>query len=715
MMECGPTCLAMIFKYYGYYNIQSMLSSMTEVSTAGTNLYTLSQVAEEFGFKADAYEMSFDDLSKIQLPCIAHYEGVHFIVIYKISDDYVWIADPAYGKDKLTKEEFLKKWNGIVLTVEPTPEIFKNKDLEEAVQEYRQNRKTLYQRFYAPVIRNLKGVIWQILAATAILQVLGLALPFLTQTIIDYVLVNQNQRLLMVILVGLCLVFFIQVLILFARNILLVHMKINFELDFFSRFFRHFISLKQQYYDNTKREDFMGRFQENINIRQLVNPAVIESVVDMMFILLYIPLLIIYNVKLGLLALFFVLLFSVFVFWFAPIIRGLLYKVFYRNLETLGDFLDTLLGIQTVKLLSIENLKFWQWKNRYKRTLNTVMDAEHKSTVLHSIQRSVYYISQIGVFWVGAYMALNNEITIGQYIAITSIFLIVINALNNLSQIFYNLTELSVSVGRLNDVLMQDFENTSHLDQINDIECETITAKNLSFKYNQSQQHHILNNLNFTIKKGEHIGIVGRNGSGKTTLVKMLVNLYPHFEGELFINETEIRKINPSALRKKVFLYPQDIYIFNGTIMENIRYGNMNASTEDVIRAAKLADLHDFVSSQYLGYNYKVGDQGGNVSGGQKLKIGFARLFLSNPDVIILDEASSMLDVESEQKIMANIKSHFRDKTILSIAHRMQTLRNSDRIWVIEKGSIAEEGTHDALIKLENGLYRKFMETYISF
>lgn len=181
------------------------------------------------------------------------------------------------------------------------------------------------------------------------------------------------------------------------------------------------------------------------------------------------------------------------------------------------------------------------------------------------------------------------------------------------------------------------------------------------------------------------------------------------------IGKTEIRRINPMVLRKNVFLFPQDIYVFNGTILENIQYGNLNAGIDEVIAAAKLADLHDFVSSQYLGYNFKVGDLGGNISGGQKLKIGFARLFISNPDIIILDEASSMLDVESEQRIMQNIRSHFKGKTIISIAHRMQTLRNSDSIWVIENGEIAEQGTHDALLSIPDGLYRKFMQTYISF
>jgi ATP-binding cassette subfamily B protein len=431
-------------------------------------------------------------------------------------------------------------------------------------------------------------------------------------------------------------------------------------------------------------------------------------------VLLYIPVLLFMNGKLGLIALGFVLVYALVTAYYAPIMRGLVYKVFYRNLETLGEFLDSLLGIKSIKLLSIESFKFWQWKGKYKKTLNVVLDAEHKGIMLHSIQRSIYFLSQLAIFWIGGYMCFNNEISIGQYLSITAIFLMVLNSLFNLSGIWYSLTELWVSIGRLNDVLIQETENTNVLQLTDQFGTDTVVAKDLSFRYNQKDQHYVLRNLNFTLKQGEHIGIVGRNGTGKTTLVKLLLNLYPDYEGEIMYGATEMRKANPLVLRKKVFLFPQDVYIFNGTIKENILYGNMAADMEDVIRAAKLAGLHDYIKMQYLGYNHKVGDLGSNLSGGQKLKIGFARLFLSDPDIIILDEASSMLDVESEKEILHNIKSHFKGKTLLSIAHRMNTLRAADRIWVIDGGTISEEGRHDELIAL-GGVYHQFMKTYVDF
>jgi len=715
MMECGPTCVAMIFKYYGYYNISGFISQMADTTTEGTSLYDLGEVAEEFGFTTEAYEMTFKHFDDISLPCIAHYEGVHFIVVYKVSKTHVWVADPAYGKDKLTREQFEKKWNGIVLTIEPTPEIFANKDLEDAVHEFRNRRRGLFRKFYKPILLQLKPVLLKIVLATALLQVLGLAVPFFMQTIIDHVLVNQNRQLLMVILWGMLAIFLLQALFLYVRNILLVHFRVNFEVNFFSRFFRHFISLKQGYYDANKREDFMYRFQENITIRQLINPNVIESVIDLVFVLVYIPVLILYNLKLGLVALAFVLLYFSANLIFTPRMTRLVHKVFYRNVESLGAFLDTLLGMQTVKLLAIENYKFWQWKNKYKHALNVVIDSERMGIVLHTVQRSIYYISHIAVLWLGAYMTFRQEITIGQYLAITAIFLIVLNSLNNLSSIYYNLTELSESLRRLNDVLLQEPEDSSVLEKVNTFVTTPIEITSVNFKYEKSQEDYILNDIDLTIQKGEHVGISGRNGSGKTTLVKLLLNLYPDFEGSIKVGGVSLRDVNVSILRKKIFLFPQEVYIFNGSIQENIKYGNMEASFEDVVVAAKLADLHDFVSSLHMGYNHKIGDVGANLSGGERLKIGFARLFLAHPEVVILDEASSMLDVETESRIMDNVKTHFKDAAIISIAHRMNTLRSADRILVIDKGSIVEEGSHAELMLMDDGLYSHFMKTYVTY
>lgn len=711
-MECGTTCLAMIFKYYGYYNIKTILTELAEVNTEGTDLYTISEIAERFGFKTDGYELKYEYLLQITLPCIAHYEGNHFIVIYKANEKYVWTADPAYGKDKLTKEAFMRKWNGVVLTLEPTPEAFKNKDLIELVETYHNKKKSVFKKFYWTTLAPFKKILGEILLASLILQILGLALPFFTQAIIDSVLVNQNKKLLFGILLGMLLIFVTQVIILYVRNILLVQFKVQFELDFFSKFFDHFTSLKQRFYDSHKREDFITRFNEKVKIRSLANPYLLQSVIDLFFIIGYLPILFIYNVQLGLLAAFFTLSYLAVSVYFTPRIRDLINKIFYKDAAVLGKFLDTLLGMQTVKLLGMEKLRFWRWKNEYKRNLNIVLESEQTEILLVSIQRSLFFFSQLVIFWYGAYLAFTGQLTIGQYLAFITIFMIIINALNSVSNLWLNMMELSVSADRINDILTQEPEYTDVLKQKAISQIEEIELDNLSFKYNERDSQSVLKNISLKITSGQHIGIVGRNGAGKTTLVKLLVNLYPHYEGSIKVNQTEIREINPRVLRKRIFLFPQDIFIFDGSIKENILFANPKASIEEVIEAAKLADLHDFVKRLYLGYNHKIGEYGANLSGGQKLMIGFARLFISDPDVIILDEASSSLDLQTEKRIMANVKKKFKSKTIISIAHRVHTLRDSDRILVIDEGKLVEDGNHEELLK-RKALYYQFVQSYI--
>ena len=714
MSECGTTCLAMIFKYYGLYNAQAVLRELGHVTAEGTDLYALSEVAELFGFNADGYQLGYDELLEISLPCIAHYEGNHFIVIYKINKDHVWVVDPGYGKYKFDRKEFEAKWNGIILTLEPTENVFKNKDAIDLVEKFRKKEKNVLQQFYLSILYPFKKVLFEILLATFLLQLMGLALPFFTQSIIDKVLVYQDRQMLFAILMGMMGVFFLQLMLTYVRNILLTQFSVEFELNFFSKFFYHLLHLRQPYFDKHRREDFIQRFQENLKIRSVFSSSVLQSFLDLLFVVNFIVVLFYYNGLLATVALVFVILFITITILFTPKLRQMEAHIFNENIKTMGSFLDTLMGMQTVKLLHIEKLKFWEWKNNYRRALNKVFSNAQVHMFLTSTLKVLALLSQITVYFMGAYLAFNNTLSIGQYIAFISIYGILLSSVNSVSSLWFMFTEISVTYSRLNDVFIQETEETNILEQATVIHQPVIELKDLSFTYSENSNEYVLKNVSTTINYGQRVGIVGRNGSGKSTVVKMLVKMYPNYKGNIFFNNNELRNIHPVYLRKKVFMIPQDVYLFGGTIKDNILYANPNASIEDVIKASKLADLHGFVSGLFLGYNYKIGEGGANLSGGQKLKVGFARLFLCDPEVIILDEASSALDVETEQRIMQNVYEHFKGKTIISIAHRLNTLKNADKIIVIDKGSIMEQGTHQALLD-NKGLYYQFMKTFLDF
>lgn len=713
MTECGTTCLAMIFKHYGLFNVQAALREIANVTASGSDLLTLARVAERFGFESQGSRAKFEHLSQLPLPCIAHYEGNHYVVVYKASKSEVWIADPASDKEKLPREEFQRKWNGVVLVLQPTREVFTTGDVMEIAEQYAKREKFIARSFYRSLLFPFRRILGEIILASLLLIALSLALPFFTQSIIDSVLVFQNKNLLYAILVAMMGIFLLQVVLTYTRHILMAQFRINFEFEFFSRFFKHFLQLTQSYYDSHRREDFIQRFQENLKIRNVFNAGTVQSALDIILLLSLVPVLFVYNSTLASIALSFMGLFILCTILFTPRIRRLQEKVFYENAKTMGGFVDTLLGITTVKLLAIETLKFWEWRTTYKHTLNKVLTASRTQIILNSLLRTIMFLGQISVYWIGAYITFNGGLSIGQYIAFISIFAMMMHSVVTISDLWFVLTDMSVTFARMNDVFMQEPEKADLATQSTVLNHGGIEFKNVWFSY-EGSDHHVLSDVSLTIRPGEHIGVVGRNGSGKTTLVKLLVKLYEQYKGGIFIGGTELRNMHPQYLRMKVYMLPQEVYLFNGTIADNIRLANPAASNEDVIRAAKNADLHDFVRSLYLGYNQKIGESGSNLSGGQRLKVAFARLFLSDPDVIILDEASSALDVISEQKIVTNIYEHFRSKTVISIAHRLTTLQHVDRIIVLDEGRISEEGSHGELLE-KQGAYYKFIRTYVEF
>ncbi|WP_185716276.1 peptidase domain-containing ABC transporter [Larkinella knui] len=714
-MDCGPTCLAMVFKHYGSADVRHQLTKLAEVNTEGSSLYDLMEIAESFGFKAEGYELDYAYLQKIQLPCIAHYEGQHFVVVYEATDAYVRVADPAFGKARYEKDEFCNKFSGIVLELKPTPAFYESPRLDEAVKEHKQKKASVFRQLYFPILKEGKRVLAEIFLFSLVLELVGLVLPLFTQTMLDNVLVNQNKKLLVGILAGLMLVFVIQVVLTYGRSMLMMHYRFRFETEFMGKFFERLISLKQKYYDSRKREEFMSRFQEGIGIRALTNPIIIQQFLDVFFMLIYFPILFGFNTQLATIALVCFVAYGLTTVYFMPIVKNLRSKVYHKNQASLGGFLDTVLGIKTVKLLSLEKYKLVRWKQLHRESINSVMADEEKQILINSMQRLIFIFSQIAVYWVGAYQIFTGELTIGQYMAFTAIFMILMNSINSVSMLWMMVTQLSVSFGKVNEIFLEDEEMASVQEQTSRFSGKSIRFSNVSFRYQQKDTKYVLKNLNCEIRQGERIGIVGRNGTGKSTFVKLLMNLYPDYEGQIFCDDTELRNIHPKTLRKHVHLFPQDTYVFNDTIKENIRCANLSASIDRIAEAAQLADLHQFVKSNHLGYNHMIGSFGSNLSGGQVLKIGFARLFVADqPDIIILDEASSALDVETERRILDNIYERFKGKTIISIAHRLHTLKNVDRILVFDGGTIAEQGNHGELID-KQGIYYDFIKTYIDY
>jgi len=715
--ESAICCLAMIFKFYGLYNVRRILNQIVHNDTQAMNYYLINRLGELFGFKTSQYFMRYDNLSKIIFPIIVRLKDNSFAVAYNYSESSIKIAHPATGKKRLAKEDFEQLWAGEIISLEPQKDIEKQKDVEKLIEKYKKDRQNLRKHHYWAVLLTLKGMVFQILGASLVIELSNLMLPFFVQIIIDKVLVHQNIELLLLISAFMFSLFLVQVILYFTRNRLLALFRSKFEFEFFSRFFEHFIRLRQNYFDAHKREEIITRFQQNLTIRNAFGPTSTHAIIELCLASLYIVLLGFYSFKLMCVALLFLSMYVVGTWYYSPKIIGFSKLMYEESSKATGEFLDILVGIQNAKILGIEHILMWKWQNQYSRNMNSLLRHEDEKTSMFTTLRTFHYAGMSTVYWVGAYLTFEGEMTIGEYIAFTTIFTMVLAIMNRMPVLWSLLIDVRVAFQKINELLAEPKEN-EYFEKNCYFEQAEIEIKNLKFAYQDpdlhNNPHYILKNLNLYIPYGKYVGIVGRNGSGKTTLVKVLAKLYENYEGEILINGQPISEMNTQFYRKKVLLFPQQIHVFNDSIKNNILYGNPEATIEQIIEAAKLADLHDFISQNPQGYDLQIGEGGNKLSGGQQLKVAFARLFLADPQVIILDEASSALDVATEQKIMRNIFEKFKGRTIISIAHRLNTLRNADMLLVIERGEVVETGTHYELMD-SGGVYAYFMKTYVDF
>ncbi len=709
--ECGTTCLAMILRWYGLDNVQAALREIAGVWAHGTDLLTLARTAERFGLRAEGVRMRLEHLAQVPLPLIAHYRGNHFVVVYRVSPTHVWIADPASGKEKLTQQEFAARWNGIALLLEPSPILTPQTDVLEVIERYRTRQRTFGQLLRQLAWERFRRPLAEILLASLLLALLGLSLPLFTQSIIDNVLVLRNNALLVALAVAMSIIVVMQLILTYVRQLLVVQTRIEFEYEFFARFFERMLQLGQRYFDAHKREDFIQRFQENLKLRSLLSSGTVQALLDVVLVVVLTPVLWFYHSGLAAIATVVVALFALTTIVFTPRLRALQNKVFAENARTMGAFLDTLLGMTTIKLLVAELPRLWQWRGIYKYTLNKVHHTMVTQARMSIILRSLVVMGQVAVYWAGAWISADGALTVGEYVAFLAIFGIVLGASNSIGELWVVLTELGVTFARLGDVLLQEPEVRAE-DQLQPMPSSAeLCFSRVSFSYTP-QSPPVLRDISLVIPEGARIGIIGRNGSGKTTLVKLIARLYDDYTGSITIGGVELRSIHPAALRKHVALLPQDPYIFDGTIAENIAIAKPDATMDEIIWAAQQAELHTDVQRFYLGYHQRVGNSGAQLSGGQRLKLALARLFLCDAKILILDEASSALDALSEERIMHNVYAHFAGRTIISIAHRMTTLQHVERIIVLDRGEIVEEGSHDELFQRQ-GLYYQFLRTYV--
>jgi ATP-binding cassette subfamily B protein len=692
MSDCGAASLAMISRYYGLNIGINRLRDLANVSADGASLYSLAEAAEALGFSTQGVNSNIQDLINQPLPAIAHWQGNHFIVVYRVTKDQVTAADPAIGLVKYSAQEFAEGWTGNLLIVKPTAGLHQ---VEES--------KTSLSRFL-PYLKPYRGILAEIFLASLVIQLFGLAIPLFTQAIIDRVLVFQSISLLNMLLAGMLIVTFFSLVTNAIRQYLIANISRSMDIAMVLDFYRHVLGLPLKFFTQRRVGDIISRVNENQKIREMLTTTSLSSIIDCMTVIVYLSLMFIYSVKLATLAALFIPLFAVVVLVFTPMMKKNSRRAFQAQVEVQSHTVETISAMPTVKALSVEKIVRWRLEDKLRNAANLQVGATMLTSGANTVAGLLQSLSTILVLWLGAKLVIGGAMSTGQLMAFSVLLGSVLSPVLRVVGLWDKFQEVRIAMERLDDVFEAELEephpeNSVRLPRLNG----HIKLEKVTFRYDKEGKN-IIQNFDLEIFPGQTVALVGRSGCGKTTLINLLLRLYQPNSGKILVDGYDLRQVSVSSLRRQIGVVPQDSVLFNGTIRENISYHLPDARMEQIISAAMLAGAHDFISELPLGYETVIGERGMSISGGQRQRVAIARALLGNPQVLIFDEATSSLDTESERIIQNSMENILQDRTTIIIAHRLSTVRKADLIVVIDQGVIVEQGTHDELIAAR-GLY----------
>ncbi|MHC5937800.1 peptidase domain-containing ABC transporter [Nostoc sp.] len=686
--DCGAACLVMVSRYWGKNFSVNRLRDMANVDRNGSSLRGLSAAAEAIGFSTRPVKASLDQLAKQKLPAIAHWEGKHYIVIYEITPKHVIVGDPAIGQRTLSHAEFKANWIGYTLLLQPTAML---KDTKET--------STPFWQFFE-LMKPHSLVILEVFVASLFIQIFGLVTPLFTQLILDRVVVQRSELTLTAVGLGLLIFSLFRVAMTGLRQYLLDHTANKLDLALIVGFIRHTLRLPLSYFESRYVGDIISRVQENRKIQRFLSGEALSILLDLLTVFIYLGLMFWYSWKMALLVLVIVPPFVLLALIATPFLQKISREIFNAVAKESSYLIEALSGVRTVKSTAVEQTVRWHWEELLSKEIKTNFSGQIISNRLQIFSNTIEAVATTLLLWFGAYQVIHNELTIGQLVAFNMLLATIITPFQRLIVLWNQLQEVVIAVERINDVL--DAEPEEDLQQQARQSLPPIQGNirfdNVTFRYHPESDINVLENLSFEVHSGQMVALVGRSGSGKTTISKLVLGLYPPTDGKVLIDGQDITSLSLRSLREQVGVVDQDTFLFGGTIRENISLAHPGATLAEIIEAARLAGADEFIKKLPMGYESQIGEGGGMLSGGQRQRIAIAKALLGNPKLLILDEATSHLDAESERIIQTNLNTILQGRTTLIIAHRLSTVRNADLILVLDRGILIESGTHQELM-----------------
>ena len=565
--------------------------------------------------------------------------------------------------------------------------------------------------WFWPALKRYRGVLIQVLAASFVVQLFTLANPLLIQVIIDKVINQRSLDTLQVLGMALVVVTILEGVLSSLKTFLFAETTNRIDQRLGAEVIDHLLRLPLDYFDRRPVGELGTRIAELEKIRNFLTGQALTTILDAAFSVIYIAVMLIYSWLLTLIALSVLPIQIGLTVLGAPLFRRQFRAAAEENAKTQSHLVEVLTGIQTVKAQNVEMVSRWRWQKFYSQFISRTFAKTITGTALNQTSQVLQKISQLMVLWVGASLVLSGDLTLGQLIAFRIISGYVTQPLLRLSTIWQNIQELRVSFERLADVI----DTSEESDEIDKSKVMlpplegNVRFENLSFRFRPGQPQ-VLKEVNLEVPSGTFVGVVGQSGSGKSTLMKLLPRLYAPEEGRILIDGYDIGKVELYSLRRQIGIVPQDPLLFSGTVSENIALTNPEASSEEIVRAAQLANAHEFIMDLPSGYSTSVGERGAALSGGQRQRVAIARTLLSNPKLLVMDEATSALDYETERKVCDNLLDNLNDRTVFFITHRLSTIRQADMIVMLHAGAVVEVGTHDDLMTHRGRYYALYRQ-----
>ena len=697
-MDCGVASLAMVFGYFGsYYSIAS-LRELAKTTTNGTTALGLVKVAEELGFETQAIQadMSLFDLPDLTFPFIVHVlkegELLHYYVVTGRDKENIYIADPDPGirLTKLSRERFEKEWTGTSIFMAPSPNY-------KPHQEKRQGLTS-----FLPILINQKGLIINIILAAFLVTLINIVGSYYLQSIIDTYVPNQASSTLSIISICLVIVYALQQILSFAQDYLLIVLGQRLSIDIILSYIKHAFHLPISFFATRRTGEIVSRFTDANSIIDVLASAVISIFLDISTVLIISIILFLQNSNLFFICLLGLPIYAVIIFAFMKPFEKMNRDTMEANATLSSSVIEDINGIETIKSLASEKTRYQKIDREFVDYLKKSFTYSRAESQQKALKKLAQLFLNVCILWMGANLVMDGKMSLGQLITYNTLLFYFTNPLENIINLQSKLQTAQVANNRLNEVYLvnSEFEEQKMVEDLSMVQGD-MTFKKVHYKYDYGQD--ILSDINLTIKHGSKIAFVGVSGSGKSTLAKMMVNFFNPSQGEIRLGDMNLNHIDKKSLRQHINYLPQQPYVFNGTILENLLLGAKEDTTwEDILRAVELAEIREDIERMPLNYQTELTSDGTGISGGQRQRIALARALLTDAPILILDEATSSLDILTEKRIVDNLMN--LDKTLIFIAHRLTIAERTEKVVVLDRGKIVEEGKHADLLA-QNGFY----------